>query len=211
MAGMEATMFTSWIFDHLDASGMTVKVAHPVMLHAIFAGKRKNDTLDARKLADLLRCNYFPECHMVSRELRDRRRALRYRSLVVRQTVRMKKRNARDGFGHANEVNSRQGNQQQRISQGVRSGQMTPGETRNVENRDASINREARAARAANGGHLTAGERSQINRRQNNVSRSIYYDKHNANNDAAAARHGRTAQRERRRAKHARNRHRPWR
>ncbi len=31
-----------------------------------------------------------------------------------------------DGFGHANEVNTRQGNQQQRINQGVRSGQMTP-------------------------------------------------------------------------------------
>jgi transposase len=92
MAGMEATMFTGWVFDHLDASGMTVKVAHPAMLQAIFAGKRKNDTLDARKLADLLRCDYFPECHMVSRDLRDRRRALRYRNLVVRQTVRMKNR-----------------------------------------------------------------------------------------------------------------------
>ncbi len=50
----------------------------------------------------------------------------------------------RDGFGHANEVNARQGNQQQRINQGVNSGQMTPGETRNLQNRDASINRQAR-------------------------------------------------------------------
>ena len=49
----------------------------------------------------------------------------------------------RNGFGHANEVNTRQGNQQSRINQGVNSGQMTPGETRNVENRDASINRQA--------------------------------------------------------------------
>jgi hypothetical protein len=101
----------------------------------------------------------------------------------------------RDGFGNANEVNSRQGNQQSRINQGVRSGQMTPGETRNVENRDSSINRQAQADRAANGGRLNGQERQQINQRQNNVSRSIDNDKHNANNDAAAgARQGRAPQ-----------------
>lgn len=121
-------------------------------------------------------------------------------------------RNARDGYGHRNEVNSREGNQQQRITQGVRSGQMTPGETRNVENRDASINREAQRDRAANGGRLTGQERAQINRRQNNVSRSIYNDKHNANNDRAAAqRNGRTAQSERRQAQRTRNEDRPHR
>lgn len=118
--------------------------------------------------------------------------------------------NSRDGFGHRNEVNNREGNQQQRISQGVRSGQMTPGETRNVENRDSSINREAQADRAANGGSLTAQERAQINQRQNNVSRSIYNDKHNANNDRAAAeRNGRTARGERRQARNTEDRRRP--
>ena len=120
--------------------------------------------------------------------------------------------NARDGFGHGNEVNTRQGNQQQRINQGVRSGQLTPGETRNLENRDSSINREAQADRAANGGRLTSQQRQQINRRQNNVSRSIYNDKHNANNDrAAAARQGRTAQSEKRQAKRTQNQDRPHR
>jgi hypothetical protein len=72
-------------------------------------------------------------------------------------------------------------NQQQRIAQGVRSGQMTAGETRNVEGREASINHQVAADRAANGGHLTAQEHQQVNQRQNNVSRSIYNDKHNAN------------------------------
>jgi hypothetical protein len=84
-------------------------------------------------------------------------------------------------------------NQQQRIAQGVRSGQMTAGETRNVEGREASINHQVAADRAANGGHLTAQEHQQINQRQNNVSRSIYNDKHNANTQAqphAEAQHG---------------------
>jgi hypothetical protein len=109
----------------------------------------------------------------------------------------------RDGFGHANEVNARQGNQQSRINQGVRSGQMTPGEARNVENRDSSINRQAQADRAANGGRLTGQERQQITQRQNNVSQSINRDNHNANNDAAAAaRQGRSQQQVRQQAQH---------
>src|SRR5438046_585777 len=67
-----------------------IDAAHPAMLQAIAAGKKKNDRVDARKIADLLRCDYFPECHMASREIRDRRRVLRYRNLLVRQAVQMK-------------------------------------------------------------------------------------------------------------------------
>lgn len=77
-------------------------------------------------------------------------------------------------------VGERAANQQQRIGQGVRSGQMTAGETRNVEGREASINRQAATDRAANGGRLTGQEKQQVNQRQNNVSKSIYQDKHNA-------------------------------
>jgi len=90
MAGMEATLFTGWIYDHLVSGSAMVKVAHPAMLQAIAAGKKKNDRVDARKIADLLRCDYFPECHMALREIRDRRRVLRYRNLLVRQAVQMK-------------------------------------------------------------------------------------------------------------------------
>jgi hypothetical protein len=75
----------------------------------------------------------------------------------------------------------RAGNQQQRIGQGVQSGQLTAHETGNLENREASIHQQAVTDRAANGGHLNAQEHQQINQRQNNVSKSIYKDKHNAN------------------------------
>jgi hypothetical protein len=77
-------------------------------------------------------------------------------------------------------VGERANNQQQRIAQGVRSGQMTAGETRNVEGRDASINHQVATDRAANGGKLTGQEKQQVNQRQNNVSKSINQDKHNA-------------------------------
>ena len=89
---MEATIFTGWIYDHLLPYAEKVKVAHPLMLRAIAAAKRKNDRIDANKIADCLRCDFLPECHMASTEIRDRRRTLRYRSLVIKQMVQMKNR-----------------------------------------------------------------------------------------------------------------------
>src|SRR5579862_7308855 len=89
---MEATIFTGWIYDHLLPHAEKVKVAHPLMLRAIAAAKRKNDRIDAAKIADCLRCDFLPECHMASTAIRDRRRILRYRNLVVKQSVQMKNR-----------------------------------------------------------------------------------------------------------------------
>jgi transposase len=92
MMAMEATIFTGWIYDYLLPHAEKVKVAHPLMLRAIAASKKKNDRIDAGKIADCLRCDFLPECHMASTEIRDRRRTLRYRQLVVRQVVQMKNR-----------------------------------------------------------------------------------------------------------------------
>jgi len=78
-------------------------------------------------------------------------------------------------------INQRKQNQQDRIANGIDSGQLTAGETKNLESREANINREERDDRAGDNGHLTAAERQQINHQQNNVSHSIYQDKHNAN------------------------------
>jgi transposase len=89
---MEATIFTGWIYDHLRPHAQQVKVAHPLMLRAIAAAKKKNDRIDANKITDCLRCDFLPECHMASTEMRDRRRTLRYRQLLVRQMVQMKNR-----------------------------------------------------------------------------------------------------------------------
>src|SRR5437899_5811867 len=38
---MEATIFTGWIYDHLLPHAKQVKVAHPLMLRAIAAAKKK--------------------------------------------------------------------------------------------------------------------------------------------------------------------------
>src|SRR5579859_4839584 len=78
-------------------------------------------------------------------------------------------------------VNDRRQDQQGRIANGVQSGQLTAGETKNLEGREANVNREIKDDRQANGGKLTTQERRQVNRQQNNMSKSIYQDKHNAN------------------------------
>lgn len=82
---------------------------------------------------------------------------------------------------NGNTVNDRRENQQDRIANGVQSGQLTAGETKNLEGREANLNREIKDDRQADGGKLTQQERQQVNHQQNNLSRSIYNDKHNAN------------------------------
>ncbi len=78
-------------------------------------------------------------------------------------------------------IEQRKENQQDRIAQGVKSGQLTPGETANLEKKEAAINKETRTDRAANGGKLTPAEKAQVTNQQNQVSKQIYKDKHNAN------------------------------
>jgi hypothetical protein len=83
-------------------------------------------------------------------------------------------------LAQTSEVGKRAENQQDRIGQGVQSGQLTAGETANLDSKDAAINREVRADRALNGGKLTNQEKKIVNQQQNNLSGQIYQDKHNA-------------------------------
>jgi hypothetical protein len=80
----------------------------------------------------------------------------------------------------ASEVGNRQRDQQNRIAQGVHSGQLTAHETSRLENREANVNREIARDRSRNGGYLTNREKAQVNHQQNVTSRDIYRDKHNA-------------------------------
>jgi len=88
--GMEATMFTGWIYDVLQPYAVELKMAHPQMLRAIVASKRKNDRVDAARIADAVRCNLLPECYMAPQKTRDLRRVLRFRNFVVRLATAVK-------------------------------------------------------------------------------------------------------------------------
>jgi hypothetical protein len=77
------------------------------------------------------------------------------------------------------DINQRKFDQQQRIANGVKSGQLTPGETSHLERQEAGINKEERGMRAQDNGHLTKQDRHTIHQQQNQESRRIYRDKHN--------------------------------
>jgi DNA-binding transcriptional regulator of glucitol operon len=80
-------------------------------------------------------------------------------------------------------VAARKGNQQGRIGQGVKSGQLRPGETAHLEHQERGINQEERGMRAEDNGHLTAQDRHTLAHQQNQESRRIYRDKHNDRTD----------------------------
>jgi len=75
-------------------------------------------------------------------------------------------------------VDRRQVYQQERIAQGVRSGQLTAGETTRLERQEARLQREKVDMREDNGGHLTKSEKVTLNNQQNRLSHEIYHEKH---------------------------------
>jgi hypothetical protein len=89
------------------------------------------------------------------------------------------KHNAATQHNGAGLVGQRKENQQDRIANGVRSGQLTAGETAKLENKQQGVNRTAAGMRQANGGKLTSADKTALNKQQNKTSKQIYAKKHN--------------------------------
>ncbi len=81
---------------------------------------------------------------------------------------------------HHATINQRKENQQDRIAQGVKSGQLTAGETSHLEHQEAGINKEEAGMRAEDNGKLTTQDRKTLHTQQNRESKRIYRDRHNA-------------------------------
>ena len=77
-----------------------------------------------------------------------------------------------------NPVVKREFNQQRRIGNGVKNGQLTPRQGARLERQQTRIHRQVRAMRARNNGHLTMKDRRIIQHRQKIASRKIYRAKH---------------------------------
>ncbi len=75
-------------------------------------------------------------------------------------------------------VNQRQDNQQDRIAQGVRSGELTRHETRVLAHKEAELAR--LEARLKSDGKLTPQERARLQHRLDALSKEIYQQKHDA-------------------------------
>ncbi len=90
IGGMEATLFTGFVYDVLSPYAVELQVGHPLQLKAISWAKHKNDAIDAETLANLLRADLFAACYMAPPLVRELRRVLRFRNFLVRQAVTMK-------------------------------------------------------------------------------------------------------------------------
>lgn len=78
-------------------------------------------------------------------------------------------------------IDQREQRQQQRIQQGIQSGQLTPKETARLENEQARIRREEAAMKAD--GKLDPAERRKLQRDLDRSSRHIAKEKHDRQRD----------------------------
>jgi len=83
------------------------------------------------------------------------------------------------GHPRVNQVNHREGRQQDRIANGIKDGQLTPAEASRLENGESRIQNQEKRDMKAHNGHLTKAEQNKLNREENRESRHIYHDRHN--------------------------------
>jgi len=84
----EASCGYGYLYRELSKMGARVVVAHPGQLRLIFRAKRKNDRIDARKLAKLLYLDEVPAAYVPNQDVQNWRELIEYRRRVVdRQTT----------------------------------------------------------------------------------------------------------------------------
>ena len=71
------------------------------------------------------------------------------------------------------QVNSRLANQNKRINQEVKSGQISKAQAAKLHKEDRQIRKEERSMASQNGGHITKQEQRTLNQQENAVSRQI--------------------------------------
>ena len=81
------------------------------------------------------------------------------------------------GAAFAEKVKKREKRQQNRIEEGVASGDLTKKETLKLEAKEAKLHREIKRDRK-DGGRLTLKERAKIDAKQDKLSKQIYKEKH---------------------------------
>lgn len=86
----EATFGWGWFADLLAELGVPAHMAHPLATKAISSARVKNDAVDAKTLAHLLRTDLLPEGWIAPPEVREARRLVRMRSSLVRLRAKLK-------------------------------------------------------------------------------------------------------------------------
>jgi transposase len=86
----EASCGYGYLHDQLRRIARRVVVAHPGQLRLIFRSKKKNDRVDARKLAVLLLLDQVPTVHVPSVDVRSWRSFIEFRNRLIAKRTRTK-------------------------------------------------------------------------------------------------------------------------
>ena len=91
---LEACWNWGYLFDILEGiSGIEeIVLAHPYKTRIIAEAQIKTDTIDARKLAQLLRVNLIPMAHIPNKQVREKKNILRQRQYWVRLRTQIRNR-----------------------------------------------------------------------------------------------------------------------
>jgi len=81
--GVESTFNWYWLADRCKETGIPFFLGHALYMKALHGGKKKNDRIDSKKIADLLRCNLFPRAYPYPEGMRATRDLLRRRHRFV--------------------------------------------------------------------------------------------------------------------------------
>jgi transposase len=86
----EAAYGWGWLAELLDELSLEPHLVHPSRCKAIAAARLKDDRVDARTLAQLLRAELLPEAWIAPQAVRDQRGLLRHRAALVRVATALK-------------------------------------------------------------------------------------------------------------------------
>ena len=89
---LEAAFGWGWLAELLDDWNLEAHLAHAKGCKAIASARLKNDKVDARTLAHLLRSDLLLEAWIAPRDVRDLRTLLRHRASLVRFSTALKNR-----------------------------------------------------------------------------------------------------------------------
>lgn len=87
--GLEASTSYYTLYQNFLKNGYTIKVANTIQLRQLIA---KNDTLDARRLADMLRLGTFPCSYIPTEDVRHLRELIHLRHAIMEEKTRSKNR-----------------------------------------------------------------------------------------------------------------------
>jgi transposase len=99
--GVETSYSYYWLADACRRAGIPFYLGHAYYMKCIHGGKKKNDRLDSKKIADLMRANHFPLAYPYPEEMRATRDLLRRRHRHVRLRA--------EAYGHIQKIFTQQG------------------------------------------------------------------------------------------------------